>query len=205
MGALYLRAQEHRHGGCAAPLSCLLHRSGDVAQARREAEHVTGEIFYCSPTATQAIRPDQRLDLMTYRFSPDATDDDALQVLPAFNLTVEPHREVLWIKLAGELDVASGPVLGERVRELRAVGFDQLIVDLRALSFIDVAGVRQLLSLARDAHEVGWQLWLIPGREPVQKLFGLTGTLDQLPFETPVSALKDDPPKRCGRVRSHTR
>jgi anti-anti-sigma factor len=119
------------------------------------------------------------------------TDEDDSRALAGFSLIVEPHREVLWIKLAGELDIVSASVLGERVRELRAAGFDQLIIDLRDLLFVDVVGVRQLLSLARDAQEVGWKLWLIDGKDQVHRLFVLTDMLQQLPFESPVSALTD--------------
>jgi anti-sigma B factor antagonist len=69
----------------------------------------------------------------------------------AFEVAVEPAREVVRVKPVGELDLATVSVLEDQVRELLAVGFEQLIIDLRGLSFMDVSGLRLLLSLARHA------------------------------------------------------
>jgi anti-sigma B factor antagonist len=111
----------------------------------------------------------------------------------AFEVGVEPAREVVRVKPVGELDLATVSVLEEQVRELLAVGFEQLIIDLRGLSFIDVSGLRLLLSLARDARHEGWRLSLIQGSVPVRRLFALTDTAHRLPF-SPV-ATEPDPDK----------
>ena len=82
---------------------------------------------------------------------------------------------------------ATVPVLAEHVTELLTVGFEQLIIDLRGLSFIDVSGLRLLLSLGERARSDGWRLSLIQGSEPVRRLFTLTDTDRQLPFSPPAS------------------
>ena len=109
-------------------------------------------------------------------------DEPPGEAAARFEVVVEPAREVVRVKPVGELDLASGPVLREQVDELLAVGFAQVIVDLRGLSFIDVTGVRLFLRLADDARRDGWRLSLLPGRERLQRIFRLTHTLDELPF-----------------------
>jgi anti-sigma B factor antagonist len=99
-----------------------------------------------------------------------------------FAVGVEPAREVVRVKPVGELDLATVLVLADQVTELLAVGFEQLIIDLRGLSFIDVSGLRLLLSLAHRARSDGWRLSLIQGGEPVRRLFTLTDTDRRLPF-----------------------
>jgi anti-anti-sigma factor len=84
-------------------------------------------------------------------------------------------------------------VLEDQVGELLAVGFEQLIIDLRGLSFMDVSGLRLLLSLARHARHEGWRLSLIQGSVPVRRLFTLTDTARRLPF-SPV-AIEPHPDK----------
>ncbi|MFZ0385865.1 MAG: STAS domain-containing protein [Solirubrobacteraceae bacterium] len=99
-----------------------------------------------------------------------------------FAVGVEPAREVVRVKPVGELDLATVVLLADQVSDLLTVGFAQLIIDLRGLSFIDVAGLRLLLSLAQRARSDGWRLSLIQGSGPVQRLFTLTGTDRRLPF-----------------------
>ena len=86
---------------------------------------------------------------------------------------------------AGELDVASAPLLEQAIGELRATGVAHLIVDLRRVTFIDSAGLHLALDLAADAQANSLRLELLPGPPEVQRIFEVTGTLDQLPFVTP--------------------
>ena len=69
----------------------------------------------------------------------------------AFSLTVLPERKEVWVVPTGELDVASADTLHGKVRELRASGFEHIVVDLRRTAFMDSAGLRVLLSLRNDA------------------------------------------------------
>jgi anti-sigma B factor antagonist len=111
------------------------------------------------------------------------TAAELIHTAPAgFGVGVEPARETVRIVPVGELDLASVPVLGAQIRELVEVGFEQLVVDLRGLSFIDVSGLRLLLGFAQRARCEGWRLSLIQGSDSVQRIFSLTGTFDRLPF-----------------------
>jgi len=56
--------------------------------------------------------------------------------------------KAVWVEPIGELDLAMIPDLRDQIEELITAGFLQVIIDLRGLSFIDVAGLRLLLSLS---------------------------------------------------------
>jgi anti-anti-sigma factor len=99
-----------------------------------------------------------------------------------FEVRVQPAREMVWVVPVGELDLATAPRLREEVQELIAVGFAQVIIDLRDLSFIDSTGLRLLLGLVSEAEQDGWQLSLVQGPDKVQRLFAMTGVLERLPF-----------------------
>jgi len=77
------------------------------------------------------------------------------------------------LALRGELDLAC-------VDELSAAAADipvgtGLVVDLTALDFLDVSGLRALLNLDRRARAEGWNLLLTSPRPAVARLFELCG------------------------------
>jgi anti-sigma B factor antagonist len=85
----------------------------------------------------------------------------------------------------GELDMASTPRLERAIRALRGAGAAHLIIDLGRVTFIDSTGLRLALDLDAEARNDGLRLELLPGPPQVQRIFEVTGTLDQLPFVTP--------------------
>ena len=88
--------------------------------------------------------------------------------------------------LTGELDMATAPELEAAVERLRAAdGGPELTLDLRTLRFIDSTGLRAILSIRDRCAAGGCELYLIPGPPAVQRLFELTGLLENLRFAEP--------------------
>ncbi len=54
-----------------------------------------------------------------------------------FRVDVHPERDVVRVAPAGELDLTTVCVVDGQVANLRAAGFGQLVLDLRAVSFMD--------------------------------------------------------------------
>jgi anti-anti-sigma factor len=103
-------------------------------------------------------------------------------------------RDAAWVRVAGELDLATAPQLKQtlRVAELRA---RRVVLDLRELTFIDCAGINAILEASNHARQADGQLVLVRGPLHVDRLFTLTGTSDALeiidldPVSPPVQAL----------------
>ena len=94
-------------------------------------------------------------------------------VLPEqFSLTQEVENGGVRIRLRGELDLAGAPLLASELH--RAMG-QAIILDLGELSFIDVAGLRAVLSAERQAKDEHQALIVLDGSAPVRRLFQLTG------------------------------
>lgn len=83
--------------------------------------------------------------------------------------------------------MAATPQLEQAIRVLRQEGAAHLIIDLRRLTFIDSTGLRLTFDLDAATRENGLRLELLAGPPQVQRIFELTGALDQLPFVTPDS------------------
>ncbi|WP_421118692.1 STAS domain-containing protein [Aquihabitans daechungensis] len=83
------------------------------------------------------------------------------------------------VHVAGELDAASAPELGD---VLEAVGRDARMValDLGATSFIDSAGIRVLVRSLWDIQDAGSTLRLVAASPAAENILRITGILDVL-------------------------
>lgn len=88
------------------------------------------------------------------------------------------------VSLQGELDLASARQMEERFASIDEQSPSRVVVDLAGLAFIDSSGLRVLLLADARAREQGYELVLLPGQEPVQRVFEMTGALDVLRFES---------------------
>jgi anti-sigma B factor antagonist len=115
-----------------------------------------------------------------------ANAEGPARVAPApreFAVCVQPGREAVSVRPTGELDLVGSRRLNAAVDELVEAGFEDIVIDLGGLEFIDCAGVRVLLAQHAAAVRDGRRLSLIQGRAHIRRVFALTDTLDMLPFE----------------------
>jgi anti-sigma B factor antagonist len=92
------------------------------------------------------------------------------------HLRVEVRREAdrAVLRLEGELDLASSPML-ERALEAAEVTQTQLLVlDLDALSFVDSTGLRVILLAHEAARNREQEFAITPGSPQVQRLLSIT-------------------------------
>ena len=86
----------------------------------------------------------------------------------------------------GEIDLATVDQLRRAIDGVwhRA---DSATIDLRRVSFIDCLGLRTLLDLSSEGAERGCRVEFIQGPRAVERVFELTGALEQLSFVDAVS------------------
>lgn len=87
------------------------------------------------------------------------------------------------LTLRGELDLASARQLEESLARIDEREPARITIDLGGLAFIDSSGLRALLLADARARDRGYELVLLPGQEPVQRVLEMTGALDVLRFE----------------------
>jgi len=81
------------------------------------------------------------------------------------------------IRLSGELDMATAPMLGDELRRLVAEGATRVTVDLAGLAFIDSTGLSVLITGLKRLRQQGGDMALrspTPGTRKVLEITGLT-------------------------------
>ena len=91
-------------------------------------------------------------------------------------LTAQEHPEkVLVLELEGRLDVASAPEIRSLTQEKMADGVLNYVADLRAIDFLDSAGLASLVNLLKNARREGGNVRLImPVAEAAKRTIILT-------------------------------
>ena len=97
----------------------------------------------------------------------------------AFVVETLPDRERVVVAPRGELDIATVTRVSDEIDALVAVGFGDLVLDLRGVSFMDVAGLRLAITQARRPDAT---VPLIDGPPAVARIFDLAGVRQELPF-----------------------
>jgi anti-sigma B factor antagonist len=119
----------------------------------------------------------------------------------AFEVRRVDHPLGVVLTLGGELDLATAPVLQERL-EPAMRGKATVIIDLSGLRFIDSSGLRMLVRAEQQLRDGGGQLVLVPGARAVHQLFELTRLDSHFEFsDSPSAALRTAPARRSERRR----
>jgi anti-anti-sigma factor len=85
------------------------------------------------------------------------------------------------VRLRGELDLASAAELGPELERLAvADGVEAAVLDLRDLEFMDSSGLRMVANSQLRFRDAGRRFALVPGREPVQRVFEITRMAERL-------------------------
>jgi anti-anti-sigma factor len=111
----------------------------------------------------------------------DEVARDALQT--AAKIEISHDGETVLMTLRGQLDVSCQRRFDEKLSEVRAAEPEQLVIDLRELTFVDSTGLSLLLKANSIAREDHFQLYVV--RSPaaiVQVVIEATGVEEFLPF-----------------------
>ena len=87
----------------------------------------------------------------------------------------------LVLVVEGELDIATSSLLDEALVRARGTNAASIVVDLRAVSFIDSSGLHVLIRHTRQ-EDGRARVRLTRGSPQTQRLFELSGAMHHLPF-----------------------
>jgi anti-anti-sigma factor len=94
--------------------------------------------------------------------------------------TVERDGATVLI-VVGEVDLATAPMLEEKIVAATATAAETVIIDVDRVSFMDSSGLQVLIAQTL-AQGNGARLLVTRGSPQVQRLFEVSGLLEHLPF-----------------------
>jgi anti-anti-sigma factor len=86
------------------------------------------------------------------------------------------------VALEGELDLAGAAALEQELWKLESEPPAAIVLDLRAVEFMDSSGLRVIAVASRRAEDAGRRLALVPGSEQVMRVFDITRMRERLDF-----------------------
>jgi anti-sigma B factor antagonist len=111
---------------------------------------------------------------------------------------LERHGDTIVVVASGEIDLSSAGRLEAQLRR-RLDCADEIVVDLRQVSFIDSSGLHCMLDIHTACCAAGVAFGLIPGPPQVQRVFQVTRTEKLLRFVEPAGCVPE--PGRSQRLR----
>jgi anti-sigma B factor antagonist len=94
--------------------------------------------------------------------------------LPLLAVSAIPDRDQVRVLAAGEVDLCTVGGLRGQIADLLDVGWRNVLVDLREVTFMDTSGVHVLLDADARARAEGVRLVAILEPGPVRELLGIT-------------------------------
>jgi anti-anti-sigma factor len=98
-----------------------------------------------------------------------------------FEVLVEHTVPALLVSPQGEIDLATVDLVRAAIASGHQPG-QTLVVDLRAVGFMDTSGLRLVLELTERAARDGFSLRVVRGPSAVQRVFEVSGLAPKLPF-----------------------
>ena len=95
---------------------------------------------------------------------------------------VWPQRDHVRVVPVGALDVATMQELEDQLQELRSSGWENIVLDLRELTFLDSTGIALIVAQDDFARANRHEFSLIPGPPAVQRALDICGLLEHLTF-----------------------
>lgn len=105
---------------------------------------------------------------------------------PPFRCTVRSGVRAVWLEASGELDAVSAPDLERALRDLESSAL--VVLDLDALTFMDLAGLRVIHDANALARLDGRRFVVSRAPRHVLRMLDLTGvgeTVERLDVEAP--------------------
>jgi anti-sigma B factor antagonist len=97
-------------------------------------------------------------------------------------IVVGIYGSTITVTVAGELDFAVAEQLAAVMHPVLADAPEMVVLDLSAVTFIDVAGARAVQGACEHARARSARVTILPGGPGVQRVFKLTGLESRLPF-----------------------
>jgi anti-sigma B factor antagonist len=99
-----------------------------------------------------------------------------------FRVDVEREGDAVRVSPVGEVDAATIGRVREHINDAMATGVGRVVLDLRAITFLDSTALHLAVETHDSATRNGVEFAIIPGPPAVQRTFHVAQLTERLPF-----------------------
>lgn len=92
-----------------------------------------------------------------------------------FEVSTESGSGYVLVSVVGEVDVATAPLLRDRLEEAVAEGFPTVVVDLTGVTFLDSTALGVLIEASKLCEAAGRTMRIAVSEPRILKIFEITG------------------------------
>lgn len=108
--------------------------------------------------------------------------------------TVGPYDDCAVLRVDGEIDLYTAPLLRERLVDLLAAGVKHVVIDTSGVTFLDASGLGVLVGGLKRLRAHGGSLALVSDQDRIVRLLRLTGLSRFFPpYATVADAIAAEP------------
>jgi anti-anti-sigma factor len=93
---------------------------------------------------------------------------------PPLRITVEQHATVALVRITGEFDIGAVEIVERALRRAVDGVTDEVVIDLRGLSFFDLAGLETVLRASERGRRRSYRVAVVPPAAPARRIITVT-------------------------------
>jgi anti-anti-sigma factor len=109
--------------------------------------------------------------------------------VPLLNVALVPAPDQVVVRVTGEVDLSSAPLLGDALAQAAGLGNRQVVVDIAAVRFWDLSGLYVLTEFTADIGAQGRSCRIVGAPALTRRLIELAGLGTALNLDGPVREL----------------
>ena len=119
--------------------------------------------------------------------------------MPQLNVALVPAPDRVVVRLTGDADLSTAPVVAHALNRAAGLGTPQIVVDLGAAHFWDCSGLHELVTFTRELDSAGRSCRIVGAQPATRRLIGMANLSSDLQLDGVPSA-----PARRGAAASRT-
>jgi anti-anti-sigma factor len=116
--------------------------------------------------------------------------------MPQLNVALVPAPDQVVVRLTGDADLSTVPLVSDALQQATGLGTRQLVVDVAAARFWDVAVLHVLADVTRQLVADGRGCRIVGAPAATRRLIRLADMGEELDLDGPVSAVAETRPEQ---------
>jgi anti-anti-sigma factor len=114
--------------------------------------------------------------------------------VPQLNVALVPAPDQVVVRLAGDADLMTAPLITDAVVQAAGLGTRHVVVDVAGARFWDCSGLHALVGFTADMTAAGRDCRIVGASPATRRLITAASLTDRLHLDGPLNVVADAPP-----------